>query len=345
MNPDKLKEEIASILPQNSAGMQKQPLHVLDNQVEPENKQHAQFKNDGTSQRPIRTYESDVADALARKKSSVMNMVVAEKKRETGSESISNRPPSQAGKKLLLIIISFVFVGAGLAGAYYLYLQSPLVPDEAAAPVIKISSVIMPDIQKTVATNSLNREQLTALLSGEFSKYEIGPEKVLELIPVTTMGSTTLRVTGSHFVNTMEFDMPDILERSLTDRWMLGVYESNEQRFPFMVFTTDFFQNAFAGMLQWETSMQEELANILGYRERARADDALSTTSIATFFNIRGSYEDKIIRNRDVREFISQRGEMLFLYTFIDEKTIVIGTSESTISSLLDRIEKQTFVR
>ncbi len=345
MNPDKLKEEIASILPQNSIGDQKQPLHVLDNQVEPENKQHSQFKTDATSQKPLRTYEGDVAEALARKKSSVMSMVVAENKRDTGSESISNKPPSQAGKKLLLVLVSFIFVGAGIAGAYYLYLQSPLVPDEPAKQAVKIASIVTPDSQKVISVNSMKRDQLITFLSSEFQKYEVGADKILELIPATTNGSTTLRVTGSQFINTLEFDMPDILKRSLTDRWMLGVHNSNEQDLPFMIFTTDFFQNAFAGMLKWEPSMPENLANLLGFRDRAQSNDPLSTTSIASFFNIRGTFEDKTVRNRDVREFISERGEMLFLYDFIDENTIIIATSESTISALLDRIEKQTYVR
>lgn len=345
MNPDKLKEEIASILPQNSIGGQKQPLHVLDNQVEPENKQHSKFKTDATSQKPLRTYEGDVAEALARKKSSTASMVVAENKRETGSESISNKPPSQIGKKLLLVLISFTFIGAGIAGAYYLYLKSPLVPDEPAQLTVKIPSIVEPDIQKIVSVNSMNKDQLISFLSAEFVKYEIGPSKILELIPATTVGSTTLRTTGSQFIDKLEFDMPDILKRSLTDRWMLGVHDSDGQNFPFMIFTTDFFQNAFAGMLKWEPSMPEDLANLLGYNERARIDDTLSTTSIAAFYNIRGVFEDKVLRNRDVREFISEKGEMLFLYSFIDENTVIFATSESTIGALLDRIEKQTYIR
>ena len=345
MNPDKLKEEIASILPQNSEGIQKQPLHALDSQVEAENRQHSQFKTDPTSQKPLRTYEGDVAEALARKKSSVLNMVVAESKKETGSETVSNKPPSQFGKKLLLIVISLIFIGAGVAGAYYLYLQSPLVPDEAVRPTMKIPSVVTPDTQKVISIGSPNREQLESLIASELTKYEVAPETILELIPAKTNASTTLRMTGSQFISTLAFEMPDILERSLNDRWMLGVHDANGQDFPFMIFTTDFFQNAFAGMLKWEASMAEELADLFKYREKARMDESLSTTSISSFFNIRGTFEDKIIRNRDVREFISQKGELLFLYSFIDENTIVIGTSESTISALLDRIEKQTYVR
>jgi hypothetical protein len=345
MNPDKLQAEIGAILPQSSTGVQKQPLHILDNQVEPHEQQHSQFKTDTVSQKPIRTYESDVAEALARKKSSVMNMVIAENKRDTGSESISNKPPSQAGKKLLLLVISMIFVGAGLFGAYYLYLQSPLVPDEPAQPAVKIQSVVTPDAQKVLAVNSLQGKQLSTYLVSEFVKYEVAPGAILEFIPVTATGSTTLRVTGTDFVNSLGLDIPDILERSITDRWMLGVHNTAEVYAPFMIYTTDFFQNAFAGMLRWEESMPEELADLLNYRERARPEDSTSTTSISSFFNIRGTFEDRIIRNRDVRQFISQRGEMLFLYAFLDEKTIVIATAESTITNLLDRIEKQTFVR
>lgn len=341
-----LQSQVDAVLPKSL----KQPpeekrseakLNILDNQVE---KQKVV-----PGQKPIRTYESDVAEALAKQQATLATMAIAESQKKTGSETISNKPPSQIGKKIFVSLLSIIFVAAGTAGAYYLYLQSPLVPDPRAVPVIKIQSLVTPDIHQTLKFGNINRESLISTINSEFNKYSLEPGAILELIPGQEIGSTTVRMTGSQFIETTGLRMPDILKRSLTDQWMLGVYSGTDlsmtQNFPFILFKTDFFQNAFAGMLRYEPDMIDDLSRILDYEDKARIEDNISTTSIASFFGIRGNFEDRVILNRDVREFISERGELLFLYTFIDKDTLLITTSEVVIPAIIERIEKQTYVR
>ena len=213
-------------------------------------------------------------------------------------------------------------------------------------------SVINPDIQTIIATNSLQKNQLTQILSNEFDKYEagdqIGDNKILELVLMQSVnGTTSNRVSATQLINSLGWGMDDTLKRSVTSNWMLGIYSSPEtnEDFPFIVLKNDFFQNAFAGMFKWESSMPDDLVDLLGYKNKALGEEAMSTTSVATYFNIRGTFEDRIIRNRDIREFISERGELLFLYTFLSKDLILITTSEAVIPALLDRIDKQTYVR
>src|SRR3989338_11165686 len=68
----------------NNARNTEYPLNILHEQVEPA------IAPKIVSQKSIRTYESDVAEALSRKKTSVMTMAIAENKKESGTNSISN---------------------------------------------------------------------------------------------------------------------------------------------------------------------------------------------------------------------------------------------------------------
>jgi hypothetical protein len=98
-------------------------------------------------------------------------------------------------------------------------------------------------------------------------------------------------------------------------------------------------------MLKWENSMPEELADLLNYRNSIIQKDVLSTSSISQFFNLKGTFEDRTVMNRDVREFRNDSGQLLLLYSFIDKDTLIITTSEATLKSVIEKIEKLTFMR
>jgi hypothetical protein len=315
------------------------PLHILDNQVDPEKRPQVIL------QKPIRTYESDVAEIMARKKTSMVTMAIAEAEKNIGAESISNKQPSQAGRKIFIVLVSLILIATGLGGAYYFYLQSPLAPQNTVIVATQIPSLIAPDSQKIISFNNLSREQIIKVVNGAFEQSEGEIGKIYEIIPTQSIASTTVRFTAQDLITKMNFDMPETLRRSITDRWMLGVYGGETQKAPFIVLTTDFFQNTFAGMLEWEKSIPEEMADLLGYRERAETNRDFGTSTIAVYFGIKGQFEDKILRNRDVREFRDETGDMLLLYSFLDEDTLVISTSESVLGALIDRIDKQTYIR
>lgn len=308
----------------------------------------------------VRTYEGDVAQAMSGPKSTVVNMVLAENERKTGTASISNKPESHLGRNIFLTLVSLIFIASGVGVGYYVYKTGVFDKDPIAPVVTKIPSIVSPDTQKIINIPVLERDQLKKSLISQFSSQETDPGKIVELIPAQTVGSSTKRVSGSQFLNIAGFAMTDTLKRSLTDKWMIGVYSSVEEsgkNIPFIIMTTDFFQNAYSGMLKWEPTMPEELADLFMYREKgnqnsiSQNDESSSTTdttsdkSIHLFYNIKGAFRDRIKSNRDVREFMSQKNELLLLYTFLDKDTLLITTSEEVIPALLERIEKQTYVR
>jgi hypothetical protein len=136
-----------------------------------------------------------------------------------------------------------------------------------------------------------------------------------------------------------------MFNRSLVETWMLGVYGEENTETRFIILKTNFFQNAFAGILRWEAAMPEELATILNYRGKIKEQNAMSSSTAASYFSVKGRFEDRIILNRDVREFITDNKTTLLLYSFVDKDTIVITTSERALRGLIERLEKQTYVR
>ena len=340
------------------------------------------------SQESIRTYESDIAKALAQRKTTVANIAIAEnEKREQKQEQIQikkddgieNETRKKHTKQFFMLFLSVVLIGGGAIGAYYLYLKSPLSSPPAIQQSMAIPSIIPSDKQIYFFVDSLSNEKLISQIYSQFNKKLLENGEILEFIlqekKMEGEEEISSPITGSSFIQKIQINMPDILVRSLTDRWMLGEYaEENGIKTTFIALTTNFFQNAFAGMLNWENSMPDDLALLLNFEQKARAYEMIpipvsisnSTSSliatssankdntsskepaipsISSYFNIRGVFVDRQIRNRDVREFKNNRGEILFLYSFINKETLILTTTESAFIAIIDRIEKQTYVR
>jgi hypothetical protein len=177
---------------------------------------------------------------------------------------------------------------------------------------------------------------------------------IVELVPTKTVDGQTMRVGGPEMIDIMDIEIPDILLRSLGQPTMVGIYTPpRDTKSVFAVVTTEFFQNTFAGMLQWESVMADDLKFLLfpdSVRGVANTTSQASTStstseSVKPLLTIRGKFVDRIIKNRDVREFISDDGRVLFLYSFVDNNKLVITDKEATLAEILTRLEKAASIR
>ncbi len=352
--------------------------------------------------KPVRTYESDVAEAMSHKRTSKASIAIAESKKQDGNETLGNNPPSHAGKKMAMLLLALILLGGGTYGAYYLYSKSALAP---VAPLVQKSqvapSIIPQNAQVVVTIETQSPLAIRQHITNEINKTQ-APNSIKELIIATkdSMGTLT-RVSAQEMIKALDMNVPDILSRSLTANWMLGVYNDPDGvTSVFIVSTTNFFQNTFAGMLQWERVMADDLKqylfpstvegisnepsktkvpivtnpldNINSILPRTGTTTATSTTPVMntamatttatstnfliastteiveplrTYITIKGKFEDRIVKNKDVRAFRADTGAILFLYSFIDNTHLVITDRESTLAEILSRLEKQSFIR
>ncbi len=328
----------------------------------------------------IRTYESDVADVMSHKNISTASIAIAENKRNQintqtaqqpaeESNQVSTEPKPDSPKnisKFILMLISIIFIAVGIGGAYYLYSKSIFGTKTSILGINtgqSNSGIIPPDSKVTLDISSMNPSMIVAAIKNEWEKDQ-NPNTIKEII--ITDGQT--RVTGPRMVEFMNIDAPDILKRSLTNNWMLGINtDPSGNKDIFVIATTNFFQNAFAGMFQWESVMADDLKLFLSsgkYQGIVNAPNATSTITVNgptlsvtvtgassadnstdSLFTLRGQFEDRTIMNKDVRVFRTSQGKTLFFYSFVDNKTMVVASKEQTLTRILDGLEKKAFVR
>jgi hypothetical protein len=344
MNEEKktLQNEVESLVKKEYPFHGEHPLNVLHEQIDPDKLPKVIL------QKPIRTYESDIAEAIASKKASVLNIAIEEKKKaeNTQSATISNKPQPSSGswKKFIMLLLSIILIAGGIGGGYYLYLQSPLaLPTQVTIVDKTIPSIIKANNQRMVEMGITKSSDFPIKIKDILYESVGDVGKINEYILNSTVGSTTTRIDGAQFFQMLDTSAPESLNRSLLKKWMLGTFNEEYGKVPFIILSTDFFQNTFAGMLKWESSMPDEMAIIFNYENRARQENA--TNTLSSFFTIKGKFQDRTVLNRDVREFITDSGELLILYSFVDKDTLVITTNEDILKKIIQKIEKQSYLR
>ena len=79
------------------------------------------------------------------------------------------------------------------------------------------------------------------------------------------------------------------------------------------------------------------------------ASSSIATSTVDTYIQkylpIQGQFIDRIIKNKDVREFVNEENQILFLYSFINNDKLIIARDEATLSEIISRLEKQAFSR
>jgi hypothetical protein len=346
--------------------------------------------------RPIRTYEGDMAEILAHKRTSVATIAIAENKKKEGQEVISNKKPepkenSGSGRKILLFLLSLILIGAGVIGAYYLYTKSPLVtskPTSVYTPKPVIKSIIPADTHYSINIDNSTRNQLRENLLEELHKQH-EPNTVTDIIITRTINGAKTKVPLAEMLSIMDITAPSILVKSFLPDWMLGIYTDEQGNNDFFVTAnSDFFQDSFAGMLNWEKVMADDIRSYITTENiknivngpplpqttvevrkpetktqtktttKKVTNTKIATTSIETasttpvaeeapvpFPTLRGQFSDRIIKSRDARVFKTSDGKTLFIYSFINGKTLIISGREATLSELITRLEKQAYVR
>ncbi len=312
---------------------------------------------------------------------------MAEKKRKTGENRIGNKDiiteenkkgeGSHNTKKILIALTSLILIGLGVGGGYYFYLMSPLAITSTAKPQTPVITSLVPaDSHVSLPIDNLTPINIINTVRAEMAKIQPN-NTIKEIVPIQTNNAQKFRLNSTDMINTMDINAPDILKRSLSNDWMLGVYADNQgAKTVFIVADIDYFQNAFAGMLQWESVMPDDLKQYLFTNTPADISSTpllntpipantvssttgttTATTSISsstpptsyqnspTYNVFHGSFIDKIINNKDVREF-QTNGQLVFLYSFIDNNNkLIITGSESALSEVLNRLEQNAFVR
>lgn len=272
----------------------------------------------------LRTYASDLAEAMKTHQGSVVKIALAEHKRR---EKDLQRGNPKSFKNLTWIILSILVVIGALGVVGYLAWQRMQNQAEVAQETPLPRSIIQSD--EAVALDVLGKP--AGKIASDVQDIVATPIErrgtVKNIVPLKFVGRTPLPITSHTFLEALGTNTPPQLTRTLKDMFMVGTYADRENHL-FVVLQGSAYDYLFTGMREWENKLLGDFDEFFG----------INTKGNNTYL-LRKSFTSTVVENRDVRAIYDSEENIVLLYTFIDPNTLVITQQPETIIELVRRFE------
>lgn len=300
---------------------------------------------------PLHTYEADFADHIKERGASQVSILAAEQ--DAGGSQEEAEPEESKTKKIIFVTSGIMLLLIGGGGAYIAYSKYA----ERNAPVALAPAVSAPiffDQKEDVSGDG------STLLSAVVSS--IGnplPSDSVRLL-LSTSATTTRE---SIFVH-IPLAAPDILLRNIrgTDS-MAGIVNVNNTQSPFFILSVSSYNETFAGMLSWESSMARNLSMLFPpypepivqtppppvvppvtttTKKTASGAKAATSTPPVVVASIAPpfvpSFQDEIVANHDARVLRNEQKQTIMIYGYWNQTTLIIARDTAAFTEIVGRL-------
>ncbi|MBU3668950.1 MAG: hypothetical protein FGM57_03205 [Candidatus Taylorbacteria bacterium] len=305
-------------------------------------------KDDGDA-RTIRTFQADIADAIKNDNVSMIKVALAEKKRQ---ETRGNFDSTLETKKndtvfymasigvAIVVVIGFIlFVAFGTSPDA----QQPSAPGQTNTSQL----IIYTEFSTVIDTNNRDANDIERLVTRiKDEKFDLGAMK--EIVLTKGAGAETQKITTEDFFELIGARASDSLVRALDSNFLMGTYSFSSPYDTYLIFKVNSYDNAFAGMLNWENSMDVNIGGMIITKRLivpSQTQPATTTASTTEPAVRKRMFVDKVLQNKDSRALIDERGSVLMLYTFVDKNTLVIASSDKSLKEILFRLTTGRIIR
>ncbi len=302
-----------------------------------ENKE-SQFIHNDSGIPQIETYTSDVAKAIKKDNVSAMQIALAEQRKQQDRQYSGAIVPDDKSHSLFVkILFGALFLILVILG--YLWWAGYLTPKNTVVQ----NQVNNPQTtQKEISPIKIEQRQIISIdgkdsisIKNDISKAKNGTvdsATIKEIVLGTQTSGSVSKINSADLFAKLETHAPDQLIRALGSDYIMGVYGSSPRE-TFMIFTVKSYDNAFAGMLSWESYINEDVGEI--FDRNIQQSTKTATSSNMTNQRV---FTDKILFNKDTRILNNNEGQARILYSFIDPRTLIIVSSETGLRELVSRL-------
>ncbi len=295
--------------------------------------------------RSVRTYQEDITDAIKNDNVSMIKIALAEKKRQDNQNSYNLQVKDKVDIKKYIFIGGFVIICI-IVLLTLLFMSLKNNNSSEATVSNQPAQIIYTESSIVLSVNKKDADDLERLIKNERDvKLKLGEMK--EIVLTLGSGTSTRKITAEEFFNISRSRVPDGLIRALEPSFTLGAYSFTPHDL-FAIFRVNSYDVAFAGMLQWEPSIEGDIGPIFISRRAAILPAAESTSTAAkttpSLFNKR-VFVDKILDNKDTRVILNEDKTVAMLYTFFDKNTLIIASSDKALKEIAFRLTSGRIAR
>lgn len=273
----------------------------------------------------LRTYTSDMADAIRENEVSVIKIALAEKeKRDRESEYKEAKGTNLS--KVFLFLGGVALIIVAIFGVSYIIKMKKVIPIPPVATVetfIAYDSKSEIDVTKVTTVNNL----LDTIKKG----WQIEQKPIEAIFLTKKINNLSETFTSKDFLSLIQTTMPGALIRSLSPKYLIGKYSdsnntsANKKYSIFFIFETTDYNQAYASMLEWEGTMLQDLYVMF---ETTKPEDS----------PFKKPWNDIIVNNKDTRVLPGVNSEGLLYYTFVNKNNFVITNDIEALKEVISRL-------
>lgn len=253
----------------------------------------------------LRTLKTDTADYIKEKKVSLID-IAAETAKRGGLKYGEEKNKAIFVKIIAIAAVIVIVAGAGLAG-FSLFKKEQKKQQPVSA---LIKPIIVADDQ--IEAN-LDQGQIKAAIQSQ-----IKPNHLLNILIAKKTGE---------FFSGLGINPPAGFLDSLDDRFMLAKFYLTKD-WPILIFKIKSYDSSFAGMIKWEGAISEDLSDLFNLEN----------------IDYGKSFEDKEIQNKDTRVLKGKNGNLVLIYSFINQKYLIITTGEEPLIETFRRFSSPQYL-
>ncbi len=288
----------------------------------------------------VRTYKSDMEEAIQTGHLSSISMAVSENAKllKNARQGEIEEKKAKINKNILILSIVLVFGGMLALLIPYVLTKQQQVAKTQPTQTISVKALLTPDLEEKININAIDSTRFGAAMKQHIDQSSITLGQVKNLLVVKTGDTGDQAVSANDFLALIQARVPDDIARTLRPEYMFGVHNFNGNQ-EFLILKVGSYDTAFSGMLAWEQSLWQDFRNLFGLQSTATSTDTTATDEQNFGITIQ-KFQDATFANKDCRVVRNASGAIVFLYSIIDENTVVIATSVDTLKEIITRLNR-----
>ncbi|MBI4068448.1 hypothetical protein HY413_03520 [Candidatus Kaiserbacteria bacterium] len=283
----------------------------------------------------LHTLKDDLRDLVKVRKMSLIHAATLESERERQTADVESVVDATRARRRLrmfrlfaILALLFALGGAALfavfivqserSGGQQTDLGSSLVFAEQT-----LSFPLLPD---------QNPREVRAQLATSRYQGNLTLGAMLRIVPTVSTAGGERPATTAEFLQAIAPTAPDELVRSVGTDFFFGTHTIDEN-VPVIIIPVASYEHAFAGMLAWEPSFNDDMTPLFPLVHYEKTDEQGIPHLV--------SFEDVLIKNYDVRALRDENGDIRMLYSFPSRDYLIISESPHSFVEALARLRAE----
>lgn len=321
----------------------------------------------------VKTYQDAVAEALRSQEMSSAGMLMAEQKKRDNLEKERVEQTIASPKNQILMIVSIVLIVAAVSLVAFAIIKANKKMPAEEGFVMK---------SKYFITEKMIEVSSSQLARNTFLKIQQAATETMENNDITHLVITKevkadpnsafdIRVKApfktEDLLSLLNARAPENIRKVLDPEFLLGTHRVTQNEM-FLLLRVTNYENAYAGMLTWETALARDMEPLFPNQiskakiitlEEVIPDTIISTSTNATTTETGTTtpeyvqktvdntrvWTDRVIRNTDTRALLDEQGRVVFFYSIVDKEYIFFGYKEETFAEVMRRVRSAKLIR